>query len=82
MSQAPIKVRLVVPISIASGLMFRVWGDGDGWMVFGILCGLVIFHSIIEIVYHFEFRKLFAHPVHLGVCAVLSACLLYTSRCV
>lgn len=79
-SQAPIKVLLVVPISIAYGRVFRVWGDGDGWMVFGILCGLVIFHAIIEIVYHFEFRKLFAHPVHLGVCAVLSAAIVCVFR--
>ena len=32
----------------------------------------MITHGIVEIIYHFDFRKLLAHPVHIGICAVLA----------
>lgn len=43
-----------------------------GWAAFGFVFALFISHGIIEILYNFDFRKLFANPVHLGISAVLA----------
>jgi len=71
-TRAPIKFLLVVPITICMTVLFWNIYYSIPWAVFGFLFGLLITHGIIEIIYHFEFRKLFANPVHIGICAVLS----------
>ena len=45
------------------------------WAFFGLVCGCLISHSVIEILYHFDFRKLFAHPVHMAACFVTATLL-------
>lgn len=71
-SMAPIKVLLVVPMTIFASLMLWNIYYSLPWAAFGFLLGLALSHGIIEIIYHFEFRKLFSNPVHMGICAVLS----------
>jgi len=71
-SRAPIKILLVVPITICMSVLFWNIYYSIPWAVFGFLFGLFISHGIIEVIYHFEFRKLFANPIHMGICAVLS----------
>lgn len=71
-SKAPIKILLVVPVTIFAALLFWNVYYSLPWAAFGFLLGLVLSHGIIEIIYNFEFRKLFAHPVQMGICAVLS----------
>lgn len=71
-SKAPIKILIVVPITICMSLLFWNIYYSISWAVFGFVFGLFITHGIIEIIYHFEFRKLFSNPLHMGICAVLS----------
>lgn len=71
-SKAPIKILLVVPVTIFAALLFWNVYYSLPWAMFGFLLGLVLSHGIIEIIYNFEFRKLFANPVQMGICAVLS----------
>lgn len=72
LSRTPIKVLLVIPLSLYSMMFF--WGIRQTmpWALFGIVFGSVFFHCLIEILYHFDFRKLFAHPVHLALCFAAS----------
>ena len=39
--------------------------------VFGILCGTVICHCVVEIIYHFDFKKLFSDKLQLAGCIVV-----------
>ena len=71
-SKAPIKILLVVPVTIFAALLFWNVYYSLPWAAFGFLLGLVLSHGIIEIIYNFEFRKLFANPAQMGICAVLS----------
>lgn len=71
-SKAPIKFLLVVPCTIAMGILFWTVYYSIAWAAFGFLMGLFISHAIIEIIYHFDFRKLFANLPQMGMCAALS----------
>lgn len=73
MTKAPIKILLVVPVTILVCLLFwNMYYESLGWAAFGFVFALFISHGIIEILYNFDFRKLFANPVHLGISAVLA----------
>lgn len=80
LTKAPIKILLVVPFTIAMGLFFWEIYYSMGWAAFGFLFGLVLTHCIVEIIYHFDFRKLFSHPVHMGICAVLALAVIGSYR--
>ena len=54
------------------GVFFWSIYSSLAWAAFGFFLGLLITHGIVEIIYHFDFRKLLAHPVHIGICAVLA----------
>ncbi len=71
-TKAPIKILLVVPITIAVSLLFWNIYYSFPWAVFGFAMGLVVTHAIVEIIYHFEFAKLFANLHHMGLSAVLA----------
>ena len=71
-TKAPIKIFIVVPVTILMGVFFWSIYSSLAWAAFGFLLGLLITHGIVEIIYHFDFRKLLAHPVHIGICAVLA----------
>lgn len=72
MTKAPIKILIVTPLTILMGVLFWSIYSSLAWAAFGFLFGLVITHCIVEILYHFDFRKLFQHPAHMGICAVLA----------
>lgn len=72
-SQPVIKLLLVVPIGLLGSLLFREMMGSDGWSVFGLICGLVISYCTIEIIYNFDFRKLFAHKLQFALCTVCAA---------
>lgn len=42
-------------------MIFRSILNDDIWTVFGLICGLLITSCLIEIIYHFDFKSLFAH---------------------
>lgn len=67
-SMMPLKILIVMPAAMASCLFFYVLRTAFGWAVFGLLCGALITHCLIEIIYGFDFRRLFAHKLHLIIC--------------
>lgn len=71
-SRAPIKILVVTPVTIAMAILFWNIYDSLGWAAFGFLFGLAVTHCTIEILYHFDFRKLFANLPHAGICAVVA----------
>ena len=75
-SQPVIKLLLVVPIALTGSLIFREMMGSDGWSIFGLVCGLVISYAIIEIIYNFDFRRLFAHKKQFALCTVCSLAIL------
>lgn len=72
-SQAIIKFLLVIPMALSGSLFFRQMKDSTGWGVFGLICGLLLSYAIIEIIYNFDFRKMFAHKWQLISCGAVSA---------
>lgn len=71
-TMAPVKILIVTPITVAMGTMFWDIYKSLFWGAFGFLFGLLVTHCLIEMIYHFDFRKLLANPVHIAVCAVLA----------
>ena len=65
-----IRFLIAVPSSLLLGAMFHSMMYEDGWTVFGLVCGLLLVSCIIEIIYHFDFKSLFAHKRQLLVSAV------------
>lgn len=68
----PIKMLIVIPAALAFSLFFWAMRQSNGWTIFGLLCGAVFTHCLIEIIYHFDFKKLFTHKRHLVICIVAS----------
>lgn len=79
-TKAPVKVLLVVPITIAASLLFWNIYFSIPWAVFGFVMGLVVTHAIVEILYHFEFTKLFSNLHHMGLSAVLALAVIAVFR--
>ncbi len=65
-----IRFLIAVPSSLLLGAMFHSVMCEDGWTVFGLVCGLLLVSCIIEIIYHFDFKSLFAHKRQLLVSTV------------
>ncbi len=71
-SRPVIKFLLVIPFSLLGYLVFISVTGRDGWGVFGLLCGLLLSNCVIEIIYEFDFKRLFAHRWQLAACGVIS----------
>lgn len=69
-SMAPIKIAIVLASSMLSGLIFYDIMSSGIWMLFGAMCGCLLSYCIIEVIYHFDFRKAFAHRLQFVGCAV------------
>lgn len=67
-SKPVIRILLTLLASLSGGLFFWMLQSSTGWAVFGIAAGAVLCHCLIEIIYHFDFRRLFDHKVQLAVC--------------
>jgi len=73
-SRSMVKYPIVFLCTLISGIFFMSTGGRSmGWMIFGFVCGGVISHFIIEIIYHFDFKAIFKNIKGLGVFAVLFA---------
>ena len=72
-SKPVIKTFIVVPSALLGSLMLQSMMRKDTWSLFGLVCGLLLSYCVIEIIYNFDFRKLFAHKRQLALCAILSA---------
>lgn len=69
-SKLPIKVYMCLVMGAAFGLVFNLIA-GSFWFWFGLVIGTVLFHWIVEIIYAFDFRAIFAKPVHLAAILVV-----------
>ena len=63
-AKLPIKVYMCLVIGAAFGWLFSMMA-GDFWFWPGLVIGTVLFHWIVEIIYAFDFRAIFAKPLHL-----------------
>lgn len=79
-SRPIINVILTMVSAIGMGLFFWEMRESMGWAVFGILCGAVICHCVVEIIYHFDFKKLFANKLQLAGCILASLAILCIFR--
>lgn len=56
-----VRVPIVILSALCGGLFFWFMHSSLGWAIFGLICGMLLSHCIIEIIYHFDFRKLFCN---------------------
>lgn len=71
-SQPVIKFLITIPSALLGYLVFLSVTGRDGWGVFGLLCGLLLSNCVIEVIYEFDFKRLFAHKWQMAACAVIS----------
>ncbi|WP_077611114.1 DUF6449 domain-containing protein [Clostridium sp. Marseille-P2415] len=79
-SMPVIRIPIVVLSSLCGSIFFWFLHSSMGWAVFGLLCGMFLSHCVIEIIYHFDFRKLFSHWKQMVVSAGLAAFIFCTFR--
>ncbi|MCR4908099.1 MAG: DUF6449 domain-containing protein [Lachnospiraceae bacterium] len=79
-TEAPVKIAIVVPSAIAGTLFMRSVMSSTAWGIFGFVFTLLLSHCVIEIIYHADFRKLFARKGQLFICFILSAAILCVFR--
>ncbi len=74
-SKLPVKAVICVIASLAGYLFF---GEvlGAFWGGFGFVAALLLSHMVVEVVYHFDFRKAFAHLPHALLFGLLSVALI------
>ncbi len=72
-SMPVIRIPIVVLSSLSGSIFFWSMHTSVGWAVFGLICGMFLSHCVIEIIYHFEFRRLFSHWKQMVACALLAA---------
>ncbi|MDO5141251.1 MAG: DUF6449 domain-containing protein [Eubacteriales bacterium] len=74
-TKAPIRIMIVIPASLAAGIIFySMMKDSTLWGVFGMAAAAVLTHALIEIIYHFDFRKLLSHKLQLILSFAAAAC--------
>ncbi len=79
-SRPIIRILLAVLSALGLGIFFWSIRNSMGWAIFGILCGGAICHCVVEIIYHFDFKKLFSHKLQLVFCLALSCGVLVVFR--
>lgn len=75
-----IRVLLTVLSALGLGLFFYTMRSSMGWAVFGIVFGGGICHCVVEIIYHFDFKKLFSHKLQLAGCLGVSLLVMVVFR--
>ena len=63
-TKLPIKVYMCLSMGVAFGWVFGMIA-GNFWFWPGLVVGTVLFHWIVEIISAFDFRAIFARPLHL-----------------
>ena len=67
-SQAPVRILLVLLGGMAGGWFFWTLQSQVKWGLFGTAAGILLVHCMVEIIYHFDFKKLFSHKMQLALC--------------
>lgn len=65
-TKAAIRLILAVGSGLLGGLFFWAVQSRTFWAVFGAVAGAALAHCVIEIIYHFDFKKLFSHRLQMG----------------
>lgn len=72
-----IRISIEVLAGAMVGMMFYEMADSDkgvpGWMLLGVVLGVVLSHMLIQSIFYFDVRKCFAGKVSMGVCVVAAA---------
>ncbi len=68
-----IRIPIVVLSALFGSFFFYMIRSDTGWAVFGLLCGMFLSHCVIEIIYHFDFRKLFSNWKQMIASALVAA---------
>lgn len=59
-----IKIIIMIPVAMTFGAFFPSFTDSKstyGWLVFGLIVGLILAHAVIEIIYEFDFKACIRH---------------------
>ncbi|WP_097006365.1 DUF6449 domain-containing protein [Lacrimispora amygdalina] len=72
-SKPLIRIPIVVLSALFGSFFFYMIRSYTGWAVFGLLCGMFLSHCVIEIIYHFDFRKLFSNWKQMIASALVAA---------
>ena len=75
-TETPIKILITIPVAVVFGMFFYSLRSTVFWAVFGTICGSVLTCCLMEIIYHFDFRKLFNNRIHLVGCMAASVLLM------
>lgn len=61
--QGIVQILLVIPATLGSAAIFRVtsYRESLGWMLFGLIFGIVLSHGVLEILFHLDFKAIFLH---------------------
>lgn len=68
-----VRIPIVILAALCGGLFFWFMHSSLGWAIFGLICGLLLSHCIIEIIYHFDFRKMFCNWPQMLISGVIAA---------
>lgn len=76
-TESIIKVCMIVPASLWVGVFLGSFNSSDtsvaiGWFIFGIVISLLILHTVVEFIYHMDFRGILGRKWSLLVAAVLA----------
>lgn len=67
-TMAPVRILLVLGIGLGGGMFFWMLQSRMRWGIFGLVMSIWMTHCMVEIIYHFDFKKLFGHRLQLGLC--------------
>ena len=76
-SKPVIRIGLAMVMGMSGGMFFWLLHSTTGWAVFGTIVGILLCHCIVEIIYHFDFRKLLAHKFQLAGCMIAGLAILF-----
>ena len=75
-TQSPIKLLIALPVAVVFSIFFYELRSTLAWGIFGAVCGSVLTCCLMEIIYHFDFRRLFANWIQMAGCCIVSVLLL------
>ena len=72
-----IRISIEVLAGALVGMMFYEMADSDkgvpGWMLLGVVLGVVLSHMLIQSIFYFDVRKCFVGKASMGACVVAAA---------
>lgn len=67
-TMAPIRVLLALGCGLWGGMFFWAIQSKLKWGIFGMAVSVILAHCVVEIIYHFDFKRLFGHKGQLAIC--------------